>query len=567
MIIGKLENFITQITNSIGYSVDNMRVILSNRPDLCDYQCDDVFKLAASFKQNPIEIGEKIVNAINLNEFSKKMFSKVEFVKPGFINMTLAPIFINENLNNMINSDYFGLPRPNRVETFILDYGGPNVAKPLHVGHMRTAIVGESLKRIIKYAGHKTIADVHLGDYGLQIGQVIYGIKRDNKNIDDINIEYLDQVYPEMSAICKEDESIKNECAEITRKLQDGNEEYKELWKKICEVSSQDILKIYKYLDVSFDLWLGESDAYPFIPEVEEIFRAKGLLKESDGAIIVEVGKDSDKKEIPPLVFQKSNGAYLYATTDLATIFDRVKKFNPDHILYITDNRQDLHFEQVFRASDLASIAPYSIFEHLGYGTVNGKDGKPYKTRSGDSPKLDNLFNQAKEILIEKKESNSLMSDEDIDKIVNAILKFADLQNNRERDYIFDISKFSETVGKTGPYILYTYLRTEKIIKELDKNINNFTTNIYNNYDRDLRLKLLEFPVMFNNALSYRMPHYIADYVYEVCVLANAFYQNNHINGLDDNIKKNDWMLLLDLTCDIIKEMLSLLSIDIPTSM
>lgn len=567
MIVGTLENFITDITNSLGFKVDNMRVILSNRPDLCDYQCDDVFKLAKEFKKNPIEIGETIVKAIINNQEYANLFDKVEFIKPGFINMTLSSKFINDNLTNMINSDVFALPRPSQVETFVLDYGGPNVAKPLHVGHMRTAIVGESLKRIIKYAGHKTVADVHLGDYGLQIGQVIYGVKKDNINVADIDIKYLDKIYPEMSALCKENEDIKEECAEITRQLQNGNEEYRTLWKKIYEVSCEDILNIYKYLDVSFDLWLGESDAYPFIPEVEEIFNKKGLLKKSDGATIVEVGRDTDKKEIPPLVFRKSNGAYLYATTDLATILDRVQNLNPNHMLYITDNRQDLHFEQVFRASDLAGLAPYTMFEHLGYGTVNGQDGKPYKTRSGDSPKLENLFNQAKEILTLKKESNLDMDSNDIDKIVNAILKFADLQNNRERDYIFDIGKFSETVGKTGPYILYTYLRIEKIIKEKDKNINNFTGNIYNNYDRDLRLKLLELPIAFNNAYSYRMPHYIADYVYDVCVLANAFYQNNHINGLDDNIKKNDWMLLLSLTCDIIKEMLSLLSIDIPTLM
>lgn len=567
MIIEKLESFITEITNSLGFNVDNMRVIISNRPDLCDYQCDDVFKLAKEFKQSPIEIGEKIVEAILSHENWENLFYKVEFVKPGFINLTLSTNFINDNLINMINNDYFGLPRPTRIETFVLDYGGPNVAKPLHVGHMRTAIVGESLKRIIRYSGHKVIADVHLGDYGLQIGQVIYGVKKDNIDINEIDIKYLDNIYPEMSALCKENEDIKEECAEITRQLQDGNEEYQKLWKKIYEVSCEDILNIYKYLDVSFDLWLGESDAYPFIPEVKKIFDKKELLEKSDGALIVKVGKDTDKKEIPPLVFQKSNGAYLYATTDLATILDRVKNLNPDHILYITDNRQDLHFEQVFRASDLAGIAPYSIFEHLGYGTVNGQDGKPYKTRSGDSPKLENLFNQAKEILIDKKESNSEMKLEDIDKIVNAILKFADLQNNRERDYIFDISKFSETIGKTGPYILYTYLRIEKIIKDLNNNINNFTNNIYNNYDRDLRLKILEMPIAFNNAYNYRMPHYIADYVYEVCVLANAFYQNNHINGLDDIDKKNDWMLLLSLTCDIIKEMLSLLSINIPTEM
>ncbi len=567
MVVDKLSQIITMVVNELGYEIDSLHVIKSNRPDLCDYQCDDVFKLAKMFKKNPIEIGEEIVAKVNDLTNKNDFFEKVEFVKPGFINMTLSNIFINNCLASMKNNEYFALPRPSRVETFVLDYGGPNVAKPLHVGHMRTAIVGESIKRIINYAGHKTIADVHLGDYGLQIGQVIYGIKKDNKSLDDIDIAYLDEIYPSMSKLCKEDEEVKEKCAEITRKLQDGDLEYHQYFEKICEVSENDILGIYKYLDVSFDLWLGESDAYPFIPNVEKLFLEKGLLKESEGALVVDVKKETDNKEIPPLVFKKSNGAYLYATTDLATIYDRVTNLHPDHILYVTDSRQALHFEQVFRASALASLAPYQMFEHLGYGTVNGQDGKPYKTRSGDSPKLQNLFNQAREILISKKETNSNMKDEDIDKIVNAVLKFADLQNNRERDYIFDISKFSETVGKTGPYILYTYLRLQKIIGNIDININNFSNNIYNNYDRDLRLKLIELHYSFNSAYQYRMPHYIADYVYDVCVLANAFYQNNRINGLEDEEKKHDWMTLLGLTNKIIKEMLSLLVIEIPTEM
>ena len=566
MIVEKLSKIITEIAKELGYEIDNMNVIKSNRPDLCDYQCDDVFKLAKMFKKNPMEIGESIVSRLNEIEDFDNYFAKVEFVKPGFINITLSNTFINTFLTNMKGNKYFNLPRPSQVETFIVDYGGPNVAKPLHVGHMRTAIVGESLKRILNYAGHKTIADVHLGDYGLQIGQVIYGIKRDGKSLDEIDIKYLDEIYPAMSALCKEDEAVKEECAEITLKLQNGDEEYHKYFEKICEVSEADILGIYKYLDVSFDLWLGESDAYPFIPAVEKLFTEKGLLKESEGAVIVEVKKETDNKEVPPLMFKKSNGAYVYATTDLATIYDRMT-LKPDHMLYITDSRQALHFEQVFRASDLAGLAPYEMLEHLAYGTVNGQEGKPYNTRSGDSPKLQNLFNQAREILISKKETNSNMKEEDIDKIVNAILKFADLQNNRERDYIFDISKFSETVGKTGPYILYTYLRLQKIIGDIDINVNNFTNNIYNNYDRDLRLKLLELPIAFNNAYQYRMPHYIADYVYDVCVLANAFYQNNHINGLEDETKKLDWMILLGLTNKIIKEMLSLLVIEIPTEM
>lgn len=566
-MIAKLEKIITMIVNKLNYNVSNMRVIKSNRPDLCDYQCDDVFKLAKEYHKNPIEIGEQIVNEMNLLPDFNDYFKKVEFVRPGFINMVLSDTFINNNIKENVNNN-FGILKDENIETFVIDYGGPNVAKPLHVGHMRTAIVGESIKRIIKYKGHNVIGDIHLGDYGLQIGQVIYGILKENKTIDDINIEFLDYIYPKMSGLCKEDPIVKEECATITKELQDGNPTYRELWKKIMEVSCADMKNIYDYLDVNFDYWYGESDSYEYLEETKNILNNKGLLTSSEGALIVNVAKEDDKKEVPPLLFQKSNGAYLYASTDLATIVQRIKLFNPDHILYVVDNRQSLHFEQVFRTSSMANIMDYDKLEYLGYGTVNGNDGKPYKTRSGDAPKLQNLFDQAKDVLLSKKEMSAKVSNEDTDKIVNSILKFADLQNNREKDYIFDISKFSDIVGKTGPYILYTYLRIKKIIKNInDINLADLTNNIYNDYDRDLRLKILELPSAYLNAYSNRMPNYIAEYVYELCVLTNAFYQNNHINNEEDIIKKNDWVNILNITSKIIKEMLSLLVIDIPDTM
>lgn len=566
MVLDVLENIITQSASKLGYQIDKMRVIASNRPDLCDYQCDDVFKLAKLSHKSPIEIGESLVDEINKLEDKDKYFKNVEFVKPGFINMTLSDQFICESVNAMSEPN-MGVKKAVNPELFFMDYGGPNVAKPLHVGHMRTAIVGESIKRIINFMGHKTIADVHLGDYGLQIGQVIYGIIHNNIDYNDIDIKCLDEIYPLMSALCKSDDDIKQECASITKELQDGNLEYRKLWKKILEVSSEDIKSIYKYLDVSFDLWLGESDSYPYLPKTEEILKSQNLLKESEGALVVNISKDTDKKELPPLLFKKSNGAYLYQSTDVASIVDRIDNYHPDHILYVVDNRQALHFEQVFRTCELAGIAQYSMFEHLGYGTVNGTDGKPYKTRNGDTPKLQSLFDSAKEILISKKESNASMSEDDINKIVNAILKFADLQNSRERDYIFDISKFSDVVGKTGPYILYTYLRINKIINSLNVDESLLTNKIYNEYDRDLRLKLLDLNSVMNSSFTNRMPNYIADYVYDLCVLTNAFYQNNHIIGLDDHEKQNDWINVLKLTNKVIKEMLYLLVIDIPTSM
>ncbi len=562
-----LENIITKVTNNLGYVVDNMTVIKSNRPDLCDYQCDQVFKLAKQYHKNPMEIGEEITCKINELENFNDYFEKVEFVRPGFINITLSNKFINNKLKNMYNNPKFDIKLPSVKETYFMDYGGPNVAKPLHVGHMRTAIVGEAIKRIINYFGHKTISDVHLGDYGLQIGEVIYGIKEKNMDIKDLTIKDLDYIYPEMSKRCKEDETLKEKCASITKDLQDGNKEYYEYFKKICEVSVSDIKNIYNYLDVHFDLWLGESDSYPYIPKVEQLLDSKHLLQSSEGARVVYVNRDDDKVEIPPLLFKKANGAYMYPATDLGSIYQRIEDYNPDHILYVVDNRQALHFEQVFRTCQLSGLIDESKLEHLGYGTVNGLDGKPYKTRSGDTPKLQNLFEQVKEIFESAKEENKSKSESDKNIIVNSILKFADLQNSRERDYIFDIEKFSGLVGKTGPYILYTYVRINKILEKFTNNINNLTDDIYNNYDRDLRVKLLDLEYELNLAFENRKPNYLVDYIYDLCVLVNAFYQNNHIINLDDEIKRNDWISVLKLSNKIIKEMLNLLAIEIPTEM
>ena len=466
----------------------------------------------------------------------------------------------------MYNNPKFNIKKPSTIETFVVDYGGPNVAKPLHVGHMRPAIVGESIKRIIDYLGHKTIADVHLGDIGLPIGEVIYACLRDDLKPSDITLEYLNKVYPEMSALVKEDEDVKKECAAIIKDVQDKTN-YLDYWKKICEISVGDIKRLYKYLDISFDYWYGESDAYNYIPKVQDYLNEKGLLKDSEGAKVVFINKDTDKVEYPPLIFQKSNGAYLYQSSDLGTIYQRMEDFNPDHILYVTDQRQSMHFEQVFRVCELSKLNKDAKLLHLPHGTINGIDGKPYKTRSGDTPKLDDLFNEVKEIFISKKESNKDMSSEDINKIVNAILKFADLQNSRDRDYIFDINKFSETTGKTGPYILYTYLRMNKIAEKYDTNINNLSNNIYNNYDRELRLELLNLEESIKSSFKEFRPHYIADYIYNICVLMNSFYQNNHISNLEDKEKLNDWVSVIKLANKIIKDMLNLLMIDIPTEM
>lgn len=547
--------------------IEDIKVSKSNRPDLCDYQSNDIFKIAKKEGKSPIEVGKEVELKINDIKNFNDYFESVQFVAPGFLNIKINNNFICNVLRKMSNDNKFNIQLPEKSETFVVDYCGANVAKPLHVGHMRTTIVGESIARIIRFMGHKTICDVHLGDYGFQIGEVIYAILEDKIPLEDIDINYLDVAYPKMSARCKEDEKLKEECARITKELQDGNEEYRKLWEKILDVSVEDIKKNCDYLGAKFDYWYGESDAYPYIPKIEKILNEKGLLRQSEGALVVDVEEPTDKKEIPPLLFKKSNGAYLYASTDLACLLQRKEDFNPDHVLYVTDLRQALHFEQVFRTIEKCGIFKRTQLEHLGYGTVNGLDGKPFKTREGTAPKLESLYNDIKEIFISKKEENKNLSNEDLDKIVNSILKYGDLQNSKEKDYIFNIEKFSDTIGKTGPYILYTYLRVNKILKDNCYTQKDLSSKIYNESDRNLRMKLFDVEDYIYLAYNNRNPFYLADYVYDLCLLVNNFYQNNNISNLTDEENKNDWLYVLNLSNRIIKEVLDLLVIQIPSKM
>ena len=539
-----------------------VNVITSNRPDLCDFQIDEAFKLAKELHKSPFEIANDIVAKINEIDGITDILSKVEVVN-GFINMTVTDSFINKIITMLNKENKYCIDSDNKK--VVIDYGGPNVAKPLHVGHLRSAIIGESIKRILKYKGNDVTSDVHLGDYGLQIGEVIYAIQHDGVKDEDITLEYLNEAYPRMSGICKENEDIKKECEEITKKMQDGDPEYNRLCDIICEISIKDIKGIYDDLSVSFDLWESEKSAYKYINELEELLKNKGLLYTSQGAEVIDVAEETDSKEIPPMIFKKSNGAYLYGTTDMATIYDRENKYHPDNILYITDDRQSMHFTQVFRASLRSGITDATL-EHKGYGTVNGPDGKPFKTRAGNAPSLRDMLNETRDIFISKKEENKDMSEEDLNKIVNAIIKFADLQNNLQNDYIFDINKFSNTAGKTGPYMQYTVLRLKKII-DSESIKNELSSNIYNEVDRNLRLKISNLPEAFNKAYENRMPSYIVDYIYDLANEANNFYQLNHIAGLDDEQKKNDWLYILNLTVNILTDMLYLIGIEIPSYM
>ncbi len=557
-MINVIEKVIKPVFEDMGI-LDYLRVSYS---DKADFQINSVFQVAKDKHVSPIEIGETIVSKINSIANFGDYFKSVEFVKPGFINIFLSDKFINKCLNEFNEGS---LKKEEKGELYFLDYGGPNIAKPLHIGHLRPAIIGESLKRILKYSGYKVIGDVHIGDFGLQIGQVIYGLLRDGKEVDDINIEYLNYIYPTMSKLCKEDESVYNECKKITYDFQHGK--YQEFYKKIKEVSLSDIKRLYNYLDVDFDLWLGESDSEPIIPRLMNILEEKKLLTLDAGAKVVHVKRDDDKKEMPPCMILSSDGTYMYATSDLATILERVEKYNPNYILYVTDARQGLHFEQVFRVSEMSGIKGDANLEHIPFGTINGSDGKPFKTRSGETLKLDDLINEVKTCFIAKREENKNMSEEDINIIVNAIIKYADLQNNREKSYNFDINKFSDVSGKTGPYILYSAIRIRKILENNNITNKSIGESIYNDIDRKLRFKILEMDKYVDKAVEDRLPSYVAEYVYDLCDILNTFYQNVNISKLDDLNVKNDYLNVLSIAYKVIEACLDMLVIKIPSVM
>ena len=531
--------------------------------DKADFQINSVFQIAKDKHVAPKEIGEMLAGKINENDNVSDYFSKVEFVMPGFINLFVSDKLINKHINEYITNGFVEKTTSNDV--YFLDYGGPNVAKPLHIGHLRPAIIGESIKRILNLKGYKTIGDVHLGDYGLQIGEVIYGLKKENIPLSELNIDLLNRIYPQMSALAKSDEEVYNECKRITSELQKGNAEYKEYYKKIKEVSVNDIKRLYDYLGVSFDLWLGESDSEPYIPKLMNELESRNLVVVDQGAKIVNIKRDTDKKEMPPVIVEKSDGSAIYATTDLATIMQRVEKYDPKYILYVVDARQSLHFEGVFRIAQMLGYT--NNLEHIAFGTINGSDGKPFKTRSGETLKLDELINNTKEIFLSKREENKNMSSVDLDKIVNSIIKYADLQNNREKSYNFDIAKFSEVSGKTGPYILYSALRIRKILTTNTFNKGNVSDTIYNDIDKNLRLKLLDFNKYLDKAIEDRLPSVIADYVYDLANLLNSFYQNINISKIEDETMKNDYLNILDLSFNVLKECLDLLIIELPSEM
>ena len=562
------------------------KVVVSNRPDLCQYQCNGAMAGAKLYHKAPIMIANQVVESLQNNE----MFESVEAVMPGFINIKLNSEFVAKYLNDMKGADKYGCENK-APETIVIDYGGANVAKPLHVGHLRSAVIGESVKRIERFMGNKVISDVHLGDWGLQMGLIITELecrKPDLVYFDEsytgeypeeapFTISELEEIYPCASAKSKVDEEFKEKAHQATLKLQSGYAPYTAIWKHIMKVSVEDLKKNYGNLNVDFDLWKGESDAQPYIPGLIQDLIDKKLAYESQGALVVDISKEDDTKELPPCIVRKSDGAALYATSDLATIIQREQDYKPNHYIYVADKRQELHFTQVFRVSKKANIVDENTkMEFLGFGTMNGKDGKPFKTRDGGVMRLENLIAQINKAVYDKIMENRTVSEEEANntaKIVGlAALKYGDLSNQASKDYIFDIDRFASFEGNTGPYILYTIVRIKSILEKYKAESGNADVNLPvintdNGSQMQLMLEVAKFNEIIENAAEELAPHKICSYVYDLSNAFNRFYHETKILAEEDQTKKAGYIALINLTINVLEQCIDLLGFSAPDRM
>ena len=562
------------------------KVVVSNRPDLCQYQCNGAMAGAKLYHKAPIMIANQVVESLQDNE----MFESVEAVMPGFINIKLNSEFVAKYLNDMKEADKYGCENK-APETIVIDYGGANVAKPLHVGHLRSAVIGESVKRIERFMGNKVISDVHLGDWGLQMGLIITELecrKPDLVYFDEsytgeypeeapFTISELEEIYPCASAKSKVDEEFKEKAHQATLKLQSGYAPYTAIWKHIMKVSVEDLKKNYGNLNVDFDLWKGESDAQPYIPGLIQDLIDKKLAYESQGALVVDIAKEDDTKELPPCIVRKSDGAALYATSDLATIIKREQDYKPNHYIYVADKRQELHFTQVFRVSKKANIVDENTkMEFLGFGTMNGKDGKPFKTRDGGVMRLENLIAQINKAVYDKIMENRTVSEEEANntaKIVGlAALKYGDLSNQASKDYIFDIDRFASFEGNTGPYILYTIVRIKSILEKYKAESGNADVNLPvintdNGSQMQLMLEVAKFNEIIENAAEELAPHKICSYVYDLSNAFNRFYHETKILAEEDQTKKAGYIALINLTINVLEQCIDLLGFSAPDRM
>ncbi len=569
-----------------GYDPAYGKVGVSNRPDLCEYQCNGAMAGAKAYKKAPFMIADEVVG--NLND--SRVFSMKEMVKPGFINLKVSEEFLADYLKEMEKDEKLGADTAREPKTIVIDYGGPNVAKPLHVGHLRSAIIGESIKRIGRFVGHKVIGDVHLGDWGLQMGLIITELKHRQPELvyfdDNYTGEYpeeapftiseLEEIYPCASGKSKEDEAYRQEALEATHLLQQGKPGYMALWNHIMNVSVTDLKRNYANLNVSFDLWKKESDAQPYIPDMVEKMKAQGFAYEDQGALVVDVKEDTDTKEIPPCMLLKSDGASLYTTTDLATIVERMKLFHPDEILYVVDKRQELHFIQVFRCARKTGLVEEDTkLSFLGFGTMNGKDGKPFKTREGGVMRLENLIADIDEEMFHKIVENRSVRDKDARdtaKIVGmAAIKYGDLSNQATKDYIFDVDRFTSFEGNTGPYILYTIVRIKSILNRYVEAGGKLEAGellpASNGSEKNLMLQLSGFGSMIESAFEEKAPHKICAYIYEVSNAFNSFYHETKILSEENQAQKESYIRLLQLTKRVLETSIDLLGFEAPDKM
>lgn len=571
---------------SAGYTEELGKVTISNRPDLCEYQCNGAMAGAKQYKKAPIVIAQEVAEKLSGSE----VFGEVTAVNPGFLNLKLKPEFLKNYLDKMAHSPKFGLDMPERPKKIIIDYGGPNVAKPLHVGHLRSAIIGESIKRIIRYAGHEVIGDIHLGDWGLQMGLIITELQERHPDLvyfdDSYTGEYpaeppftiteLEEIYPTASGKSKEDASYKEKAMDATFKLQSGVRGYRALWRHIISVSVTDLKKNYHNLNVDFDLWKGESDVHDLIPEMVDYMKEEGYAHLSEGALVVEVKEETDTKEIPPCMILKSDGASLYNTTDLATIMERMNKLSPDEIIYVVDKRQDLYFEQVFRcARKTKLVKPETALKFLGFGTMNGKDGKPFKTREGGVMRLEALIAEINEEMYRKITENRSVSSEEAAETAGIValsaVKYGDLSNQASKDYIFDIDRFTSFEGDTGPYILYTIVRIKSILAKYKENGGSLATvalaDASGASEKELMLKLVGFNAVMENAYEETAPHKVCAYIYDLANAFNHFYHETKILTEEDSVKKEGFIALLVLTRDVLETCIDVLGFSAPERM
>lgn len=569
-----------------GYDPKYGKVTLSNRPDLCEYQCNGAMAAAKEYHKAPFMIADDVV----ANLKGSTLIAEVESVKPGFINMKLSTEALAQYMNEMSGDEKLGFETRENPKTIIIDYGGANVAKPLHVGHLRTAIIGESVKRIARFAGDKVIGDVHLGDWGYQMGLIITELKKRKPELPyfdeaftgeypeeaPFTIDELEEIYPTASAYAKDHEDYKEEALHATYLLQNGHRGYTAIWNHIMHVSVADLKKNYANLNVEFDLWKGESDAQPYIPEMVEYLKKEGYAHYDDGALVIDVKEETDTKEIPPCMILKSDGASLYGTTDLATLIEREKLYHPDEVVYVVDKRQELHFVQVFRSARKAHIVNDNTkLQFIGFGTMNGKDGKPFKTREGGVMRLENLIGDIEERMYGKIMENRSISEEEARKTAKIVglsaIKYGDLSNQASKDYVFDVDRFTSAEGNTGPYILYTIVRIKSILNKYKEAkgepVKGIVKAAQADCEKALMLELAKFNEAIENAYTEKAPHKICAYVYELANAFNRFYHETKILSEENEERQASFLSMLLLTKEVFEACIDMLGFEAPERM